>query len=94
MNFKRGDWVICKTHTDNEDLKKPRQVITVMEKKLKDKNNTIYDMQLNIALGDELLNYLTLQNSENFRLATDLEMKIKKINTLFKKTTNEKESLK
>jgi hypothetical protein len=90
MNFKIGDWVIYKTQTDNEDLKKPQQVITVMKTKLKDINENFFDIQLRIALEDELLNYLSLQNSENFRLATDLEMKVKKINTLFKKTTNEK----
>lgn len=92
MNLKVGDWVIYKTQTDNEDLKKPQQVILIMEKKMKDIKNDIFDMQLRIALEDELLNYLSLQNSENFRLATDLEMKVKKINTLFKKTINEKES--
>jgi hypothetical protein len=92
MNFNKGDWVIYKTQTDNEDLRKPQQVITVMKTKIKDKKNNIYDIQLKIALEDELLNYLSLQNSENFRLATDLEMKVKKINTLFKKTTNEKET--
>jgi hypothetical protein len=93
MNFNKGDWVIYKTQTDNEDLRKPQQVITVMKTKIKDKKNNIYDIQLKIALEDELLNYLSLQNSEKFRLATDLEMKVKKINTLFKKTTNEKEKL-
>ena len=83
MIFKINEWVVSKEKAKNEDLNKPQKIIRTMKSVMIEKGGLKYDMQLKIELDDELLNYLSLQHSEDFRLATDLEMKIKQINKLF-----------
>ena len=83
MIFKINEWVVSKEIAKNEDLNKPQKIIRTMNTAMIGKDGTEMDMLLKIELDDELLNYVSLQHSEDFRLATDLEMKIKQINKLF-----------
>ena len=83
MIFKINEWVVSKEKAKNEDLNKPQKILKTMNTAMIGKDGTKMDMLLKIELDDELLNYVSLQHSEDFRLATDLEMKIKQINKLF-----------